>query len=153
MGFKLSLSELTINTAQFEYHSLKMAIPGLFFFISVFSIVKHALDITGFELLTSSMRTNSSDNWATTTAYDIQFLQSLLTSSCIGQDVNNKGTIIRKNFVSCQLSSASFDEILKKPLATWPSFFIETYSQYWFNLSLLDRESVKADEKEGGLYP
>ena len=61
----------------------KWAIPGLFFFILVFSIqltekeysVKNS-PMTGFELETSGFRSDHSVNWATTTATNVYGSQS-----------------------------------------------------------------------------
>ena len=50
---------------------LFMALPGLFFFIFVFSIaqlVDKILLMSGFELQISGVSSNTSTNWATTTA-------------------------------------------------------------------------------------
>ena len=54
--------------------SLRWAIPGLFFFIFVFSNLRLAdktLPMSGFELRISGVGSNRSTNWATTTALPI----------------------------------------------------------------------------------
>ena len=96
-----------VDNANIFRRFFKLANPGLFFFIFVFSIQlteKHQykfLPMTRFELRTSGVGSNRSTNWATTTAPKTRFLhwpipaQSLRNILCVmlcfnSWDINQK---------------------------------------------------------------